>query len=668
MSNDPVIFRPVLSTAIGMLAVAGLALASPLHANHISVSVADIAGPSFAARGVQVGLPEDGSAEFSIGELRVAQQVWRDIHLRCPEFLLTSERIACRHGRLDAVPKLQLTFAYGFDSKHLELSFSGADETWQASADLRDKSWRAAAKLRHAQGKRLAPLLPAAWPELTQGVFNGTLDVGGDESGVRRANADLRLGGVAFADASGLHAAEKLAGRLRLDATRTGNRWDWRGAIDWQGGELFWQPLYLHGGYTLQAAGHLSGDLLQVTQAETSLAGSGKIQLAALLDIGKKTLTDAALSGSDLDLAQLFTDFARPFLGEGMLSAMAVSGRADIGWKYRDGATRELDLKLHDVALLDGQRRFMLKGVNADIPWHADMPSRAAVSFGEGKLWNVPVGSSDFKVAMNGLEFAVPSATLPLFDGSLELRDLTVRKEGEEWQWDFSGALSPITMQQFSTALGWTEMHGALAGTIPRVSYRDKLLKVDGKLQFFVFDGIVEADQIRLHDPFGRVPHLSGNIDMRGLDLDLLTRTFSFGNMQGRVDVDVKDLELDNWQPVRFDARLASSPGSYRKKISQKAVQNISALGGAGGAAALQRSFMRIFENFGYDRIALSCVLRNGVCRMDGLEQRGNGYVIVKGGGIPAINVIGYNHTVGWNELLTRLKRVMQKNIQAVVR
>jgi len=69
---------------------------------------------------------------------------------------------------------------------------------------------------------------------------------------------------------------------------------------------------------------------------------------------------------------------------------------------------------------------------------------------------------------------------------------------------------------------------------------------------------------------------------MRNLDLDLLTSAFSFGNMQGRIDVSVAGLELSNWRPVRFDAKVASSPGNYPKKISQKAVQSISSLGGAG--------------------------------------------------------------------------------------
>jgi len=121
-----------------------------------------------------------------------------------------------------------------------------------------------------------------------------------------------------------------------------------------------------------------------------------------------------------------------------------------------------------------------------------------------------------------------------------------------------------------------------------------------------------------LADPFGRAPRLSGNLNMRELDLDLLTRTFSFGNMQGRIDVDVNNLQLQDWQPVRFDARVFSSAGNYPRKISQRAVQNISALGGAGAACRDTAQLFEILRNFGYERIGWSCLLRSGVCAMGG--------------------------------------------------
>ncbi|HAJ72846.1 MAG TPA: hypothetical protein DCO68_12295, partial [Methylophilaceae bacterium] len=99
--------------------------------------------------------------------------------------------------------------------------------------------------------------------------------------------------------------------------------------------------------------------------------------------------------------------------------------------------------------------------------------------------------------------------------------------------------------------------------------------------------------------------------------------------------------------------------------ISQRAVQNISALGGAGAAAAIQRSFLSFFEQFNYEKIGLSCQLRNDICQMGGVESTQGGYVIVKGSGIPAITVMGYNHTVGWSELLSRIKRITDSNTKA---
>src|SRR5262249_22162691 len=140
---------------------------------------------------------------------------------------------------------------------------------------------------------------------------------------------------------------------------------------------------------------------------------------------------------------------------------------------------------------------------------------------------------------------------------------------------------------------------------------------------------------IALADPFGKAPRLTADLDMKGLDLDLLTRTFSFGNMQGRVDAEVAGMELSSWRPVKFDVRVRSSPGDYPRKISQKAVENITALGGASAAAAIQRLFLRFFQQFDYEKLGWSCRLEKGVCRMGGIENTASGYVIVKGRRMP---------------------------------
>src|SRR3546814_9085961 len=99
-----------------------------------------------------------------------------------------------------------------------------------------------------------------------------------------------------------------------------------------------------------------------------------------------------------------------------------------------------------------------------------------------------------------------------------------------------------------------------------------------------------------MRDPLGIGPRMSADMQMRNLDLGALTRTFSFGNIEGKLDGDVNNLQLVNWQPTHFDDEVRDRPGRYPSKISQRAVENISALGGAGAAAAIKRSYLRFYN------------------------------------------------------------------------
>jgi len=640
-------FQKRLGRCVQTALYALLSFSFTAGAAEFSLNIADIAAPGFSARGITLSLPENGSADLRIAELHVQQRGLRNVSLHCASFALSTASMSCHGGSLAQLPGISLEFDYRFDTGE----------------------WQASAALRNAPAKQFAAFLPASMPLPTQGKLSGTLRISGEASGVAAVDADVQLADVGFSDASGLHAAEKLRGTVKFAVARKGALWNWQGNVAWQSGELFWQPLYLRGGHQLSASGSLDGARLKVEQAIVDLPEAGRVQFAALWDMKQGKLAECTARGDNLALEKLFADYARPFLDKGALAESNLYGHADVDWQYRNGATQSLRLGLRDAGIADAERRFALLGVNSEIDWQADAPRTANIVFAGGALLGVPLGSGQWKVEMRGMEFGVAQGVLPVLDGKIELRDFRLHRADAAWHWEFAASLSQISMEQFSQAAGWPKMLGTLAGSIPRVSYDGDAINVDGALLFNVFDGTVAATQLKLADPFGRAPRLSGNLTMRELDLDLLTRTFSFGNMQGRIDVDVNNLELQDWQPARFDARVSSSAGNYPRKISQKAVQNISALGGAGAAAAIQRSYLRFFENFGYDRIGWSCKLRNGVCAMGGVDNgNGGAYAIVKGGGIPAITVMGYNRSVSWDELLTRLKRVTQGNMQAVVK
>jgi len=192
----------------------------------------------------------------------------------------------------------------------------------------------------------------------------------------------------------------------------------------------------------------------------------------------------------------------------------------------------------------------------------------------------------------------------------------------------------------------------------------DGMVTLGGNIEAQAFDGTVTLRGLRLRDPLGRHPQLFADIDVDGLDLERLTNTFEFGLITGRLSGRVTSLETFDWMPTAFDARFFSTPGDRSPhRISQRAVSNLSSIGGGSGgsvAAALQSGFLRFFENFHYDRLGLSCRLVNDVCMMDGIAPAPGGYYIVKGKGLPRIDVIASQRRVAWTRLVRQLAAITQ--------
>jgi len=190
---------------------------------------------------------------------------------------------------------------------------------------------------------------------------------------------------------------------------------------------------------------------------------------------------------------------------------------------------------------------------------------------------------------------------------------------------------------------------------------------LDGKLEATVFDGRVAVSDLSLTDPLGKFPRMHATIGIANLDLAMVTRTFEFGMITGRLSGHVSDLETFGWMPEAFDAFLFTPPDDRSKhRISQRAVTNLSSIGGGSGgsvAAALQGGFLKFFDDFGYKRLGLSCRLANDICLMGGVEKAGSGYYIVKGAGLPRIDVIGSQTRVAWTTLVRQLGAVMESEI-----
>ena len=644
---------------------AGALFATCAAAQQIAVTIDRIDGPSFAASKITGVLraAEATTLDLQIADVSIAGNNWRNVRMRCPELRQDRDQLLCAEGALETSAKTPFSFRYSTLNKNLDLALKpAAGEEWRLAVESRAVERLFTLAISNGLITRLVTWWPAGWPQPNAGSVSGKLVFSAESS--TQVSGELTLANVGFSDASGLHAGEKIGATLALQAQQRGEQWQWQGKLAWHGGDVFWQPLFVGGGgHALNLAGTLDAQRVFVERGAFTLAGIGELDLHGTFERASGKLATASFKSANLELSVLYDKLLKPALQGTVLADLRCDGRADVAVELRNGKVTAVDLAFRKIALEDKGRRFALFGLNGSLPWRSDEASAAKLRVAGGEVLHLPFGAFDLPLELRGLRVRARQMQIPVLDGGLTVNDFAADGEGESWRWRYSGGITPVSMQRFTAALGLPVMHGTLSAVIPTVNYQQSTLQVDGALLFKIFDGTVVAQNLVLESPLGKVPRLLTDVEMRSLDLDLLTRTFSFGNITGRIDGEVKTLELVNWQPVRFDARVASSAGEYPRRISQAAVQNISALGGAGAAAAIQRSFLRFFETFGYAALGLSCKLENGVCEMGGVENVPQGYVIVKGGGIPAITVLGYNRNVGWRELIERLKRITEGNV-----
>lgn len=661
-----------LIVAATRLIIRGAAVAvlawPPASPAQIALVIEDLEAAGFKAHAIRANLPLAARQELQveIGTLTIRDRTWRNTRVRCPDFRLEQTLIGCADGVIDVGEKFPLSFTYFTRTKALDLVLKPTpSETWRLRARFAEPKAQFEISIDNGKLARLAPWLPSTAPKPSAGTIKGAITI----AGTGKVTARVTVEGLAFSDASGLHAGEKIAADLHIEAEQRGAPWHWQAGASWSTGEVFWQPLYAtSSGQKLSAEGVSDAMRTEIRSGRLELPAIGEIELGGVWDHAAGWFDSVDIRSSKLHVTPLYAQILQPFLEGTAAAALRTEGEITIAAQLRQGELRALDVGLNGVSLEDRNRRFALFGINGHVPWRQDAVTTADMLIKGGEVWQLPFGEIKLPLRMHRLRFDLPKLVIPVLDGALTVDDFMATSEADGWRWQFRGGIAPISVIQLAQAAGLPTMHGSLSGVIPMVSYARSTLTIDGALLIKIFDGTVVAKGVTLLDPFGKTPQLQANLDMKNLDLDLLTRTFSFGNITGRIDVQVSDMELAAWQPVKFDARIASSAGEYPRKISQTAVQNISSLGGAGAAGAIQRSFLRFFDEFGYEKLGLTCRLRNNVCEMGGVEDAPQGYVIVKGGGIPAISVIGYNRLVNWRELIERLKRIMQDNVHAIVK
>ena len=513
----------------------------------------------------------------------------------------------------------------------------------------------------------------------------------------RTVQARLQLDNGAFADESGSRAAEELQFETRLRA-RSGARqgfaeWRFDSSSSLRSGVVYVAPLLLEvdpsnprggGPITMQMSGRYSKDgRVQIDELAYRHPDALQFDASAQLIMEPQLAVQRfSVSMPEQPVMSVYERYLKPFAGAGLAAQLimngALSAQVEGAWSAQGVSDVVSTLQLKGVDIGDSQGRFSMLGLGGDLNWRSEasqqaqspqpMPNagEAAVRLPSTVQWQsvqlraLGLGSGTLRFALGGrgVELLEP-LNVDLLDGAVRIERLKGRAVGTDQQHvEMQLSLLPISLQRLSDRLAWLPLSGSIAGKIPKLTLTADSLQVADDVKMELFDGAVRIENLQVLRPFSALSQLHADVFVEGIDLGVLSRAFSFGQIEGRLDGSARGLVLESWQPVAFDAVFGTPQGdTSRRRISQRAVDNLASLGGA--QAVLSSTFLRFFEEFSYARLGLSCRLQRGICEMGGVAPAAKGYYIVEGGGLPPrVDVVGFNRRVDWHTLLDRLKAV----------
>jgi len=656
---------------------------------HISLSLGTVNGAGWSARAVtaRVGLLDAGYAALVVQAERLTLPeglgTLANVTLSCERARLTATLASCEQGTLAARSSLygaqtiQTAFRYRLDSGDLDAGLAGIavqGGELTLTITLQSGGWQLTARA-------AALSLPAVMGQLASfdielpviegdGRVDLTVRARGQQAQLEHADIEARLRAREFTDPDGSLAAENLDATLHA-SVRQGrdDRLQVELGLTGKQGALYVDPLFINiPDRPIQVQAHL--DYLPATQrlsvhafsythpGSVRLTASGQLDLAA-----DSPLTRLQLDVQAAQFPAAFDTYLQPWLYDTGFAELDTRGSVQAAITIEQGAVTQLTVDPQALTVDDREGRFELQAMNGALRWSdSPDPLQSSLSWAGGSVFDVALGPTEllFEANHDTLRLRRP-AEIPVLDGALRIDSFQMGfAASAPLHWQVNGLLEPISLSELTLALGWPELSGMLSGVIPDIHYDDGNLEVGGILLVRVFDGEITLRNLTLEQPFGLVPRLQVDARATNIDLKILTRTFSFGRIEGRLNGRIDGLDMVSWRPVAFDAEFATPEGDdSRHRISQKAVDNISSIGGAGMSGALSRSFLRFFEDFPYNRLGISCRLHQGVCDMGGVAPAADGYYLVKGRLIPPrLDVIGFAERVNWDTLIAQIMAV----------
>lgn len=249
-----------------------------------------------------------------------------------------------------------------------------------------------------------------------------------------------------------------------------------------------------------------------------------------------------------------------------------------------------------------------------------------------------------------------------LLDGRVALQQLALtRWSRESRDLTFGLQLHDLSLDALTRNLGTYPMDGTMSGSFPAVHLTPELLQIDGGGTVDVFGGTVEIYDISGQGILSRFPRFRFSANLDAIHLFELTRTFDFGAVYGVVSGEIRDCELFGGAPVRCEASLATvKTEGVPRKISVKAIRNISILGAGPKVGILDRGLQKFLDTYTYSRLGFTMQLAQDRFLLRGTERRGSRELFVKGRLPFRIDIVNAapGQTVSFQSMMNRLQNL----------
>ncbi|MGH8050505.1 MAG: hypothetical protein ACREPB_07605 [Arenimonas sp.] len=661
------VFRHIIKTLpLFLLLGAGTA-----HAEVMKMKIARIKAGIGTLQDVQVDLnwPRDARQ----GELRIRAATLdfplisyreKNIDWQCPLVRTEDAGWHCLGNvRGNASPAYPLALDYSVAGTTVDLRINDKKIRYENSVAAPDLSRIELEKIPVAW---LKAYLAGLWREgnWTSGNIGGRIDVLTPSKAPFQVTTDLQLNDVGLETSDGWLAAAAMKGRLRLDYREVGKQTTIQTRYTANGGEFLAQGLYVLFPKTpveIEVKMQKQGAGLWLIPAIT-WQDPGILDLKGNAGLNAKgELADLNLDLNLPDLATARDRYLSGFLAPAGFPDLILSGGTRASLNLRDKQLELLETKFSGVNAIDSKARFTFAGINGDVRWTQQAGSiQSAFTWDSAAMYGIGLGKAKFAFdsANGSLKLSQP-VNIQALEGIIRVDHFRWQPPKAELSTRFELGMSmdKLDMASLSQRLGWPAFTGSISGKIPNARYQDNMLNLDGGLQMSVFSGEVGLSNLVMERPFGVAPTLSADVALNNIDMEPMTRAFEFGSITGSLDGYIRNLRLVDWSPVAFDARFyTDDKWKGKRRISQKAVRDISSVGGSGLMAGLQNQVLKVFDDFGYEKIGISCKLKDNICTMDGIGSAGDGYIIVAGGGLPRIQVVGFRRRVDWPTLVSRLE------------